>query len=119
MKKEENKISKKDIKRLKKAGINGAKAAKNFKESLKNLGLLKYTEVSMKKKIKKINYVKMIGKNCKWNKKRCLHCNSNEITSKPTRNYYYCSLIKKRCGWNTECNAFDEKGKLLFERRMS
>jgi len=123
MKKEEDEFLKKNIQALKKAGIRGAKAAKNLQRNAKNL---------QKKQNK--DYTKVCGKNCKWNKMRpevkyckvclaayladiekCKTCGNTEF--KKTRRFYYCYFTMKRCGQNTTCNCFDDNGKFRFERK--
>lgn len=52
------------------------------------------------------NYIKVCGKNCKWNKE---HINDN-------RKSHYCFFTMKRCGLNHTCDCFKD-GKFRFERK--
>jgi len=51
--------------------------------------------------------VEMIGKNCKH-------------TYWSFTNFYLCRINKyKKCGMNNTCDCFNDKGMLMFERRVS
>jgi hypothetical protein len=56
---------------------------------------------------------KVIGKNCRFNKEAAKFCNKAR-----KRKLFYCKFTNKRCGQNTTCNCFDDKGKLRFEREL-
>ena len=60
-----------------------------------------------KMKKKEIKFCRMIGENCKFNKEKI----------KSFRKIHVCSLSSRICGLKHECDCFDDKGKLRFERK--
>ena len=72
-------------------------------------------EEFMKKKEVKHTVVKMIGKNCKWNKERLRSYLKDSKIMK--RKIHYCYFTLKICGLKHDCDCFDNNRKLSFKRK--
>jgi len=59
--------------------------------------------------------IKLIGKNCKWNKISTI--SNVYFNNMRKRKYFYCWINGRQCGQNTTCNCFDDKGKFCFQEK--